>query len=115
MCLLRCMKDGLKKNICRVSNRSKLNKEVENLAERNANHIGVSLAYACRYWADHLSLVALPKNLTENCVRMVDEVVRTRLLYWIEALSLLGDIYVAMPSIAEVGHWYSVCLQRILH
>jgi len=85
------------------------------LAERNANHIGVSLAYACRYWADHLSLVALPKNLTENCVRMVDEVVRTRLLYWIEALSLLGDIYVAMPSIAEVGHWYSVCLQRILH
>ena len=110
VCLLQRMLEGLERNICRLDG-SRLNRDVKDLSGRMERYIGKPLAYACRYWAEHLSHV-LPTESSETLKQMVDRLIRTKLLYWIEVLSLLGDMGTANMSLARVRKWFSV---RRLH
>ncbi|KAG9030683.1 hypothetical protein FRB95_003644 [Tulasnella sp. JGI-2019a] len=51
---LRLMND-LKRNICQLTDPSKLNSEVDDMTDRIHRHIPHALQYACKHWADHLS------------------------------------------------------------
>ena len=105
--LLPQMTLGLRKNICRIDSR-KLNSEVEDLAERKEKYISIPLGYACRYWADHLSHIPPENNSNDELVQVLSEFIRTKFLYWIEVLSLLGHVKVAATSLDKARRWHSV-------
>jgi hypothetical protein len=110
ICLLQRMMEGLRKNICKFDG-FKQNGEVAYLNERRARYIGKPLTYACRYWAQHLSHVPPTESGNEVLAQRLDRFLQTKLLYWIEALSLMGDMATAETSLATVRRWFSVWLQ----
>ena len=111
--LFKRMMQGLRRNICRIDD-FKENKEVEDLAQRRERYIGNSLAYACRYWAEHLSHVS-PMKSAEELIHALNEFIRNKLLYWIEVLSLLGDMAIAVTALDKVRKWHLVSSGVIPH
>ena len=111
MSLFSHMKQKLKRNICDIDH-FKLNREVEDLGERKRKYIDGSLAYACRYWADHLECASKEDQHAIQLVGALDEFMRMRLLYWIEVLSLLGNMSIAVDGLRKAKLWFSV---RPLH
>lgn len=63
-----------------------------------------ALRYACRYWAEHLSLVEFDEEILEN-LRTFGF---TKILYWVEALSIIGELKSAGPSLRLVEQWLKV-------
>jgi len=57
------------------------------------------VSYSCQYWADHLVHTPSDKTL----IKAVEFVIYEKLLFWLEAMSLLGKTYEA-----------SLILRRIL-
>jgi hypothetical protein len=84
---LETMKD-LKRDICGIKNPSILNRKVGDLPVRITTCIPPHLQYACRHWAWHLSNAMFSDILLD----LMREFGLKYLLYWIEALSLLGDL-----------------------
>ena len=117
--LLQCMMDGLRKNICMLDRPGPSRKPTD-LVGRRAKYIDNLLAYSCRHWAQHVSHVSLTEG-TEELLRVklvcrLTKFMKTKLLYWIEALGLLGDMGVAGASLSSVREWLQqVCPLSLLH
>ncbi|KAG9031966.1 hypothetical protein FRB95_002047 [Tulasnella sp. JGI-2019a] len=65
-------------------------------------HISFALEYASKSWATHVS------NTPPGCKDIreyVETFVRTRLLFWLEALSLLGEAYNVEEMVQVVEFW----------
>lgn len=102
------MMESLKRNICEIDLFT-FNRDVEDLTDRTERFIGGSLAYSCRYWADHLVCASRDEVDIDRLVATVDTFVRTKLLYWIETISLLGCMEITVSALQKVRDWYSVC------
>ena len=106
--LLSCldlMKERLKKNICDLDDYAVLG-EVQDLSARRETCIGRSLEYACRFWTRHLA--SIPGNCPhiERLQEEIDVLFTGHLLCWIEALSTLGCLEVAVYAIDDIRQWY---------
>jgi hypothetical protein len=88
----------LRQDMCRITDYSKLNHEVSDLHERISRFIPLHIQYACRHWAYHLQHAEVNQDVLEH----LSEFCSTRLLNWIEALSLLGDLGNAAESLASI-------------
>ncbi|QRV96532.1 hypothetical protein RhiJN_24550 [Ceratobasidium sp. AG-Ba] len=98
---LDAMASGLRFNICGLETSGRLNRDVPDLEARVQTAISPSLAYACKYWASHLiksSDVTLEMPLRSF-------IFGAQLMYWLEALSLLGTLSVAPASLLHVEGW----------
>ncbi|QRW00933.1 hypothetical protein RhiJN_28951 [Ceratobasidium sp. AG-Ba] len=98
---LKVMESELKFNICNLETSDKLNRDVPDLNERVKNSISPQLAYACLYWSSHLAeaQVGILGPLLRRFLFSVD------LIYWIEALSLLGRFSVAPANLLRALKW----------
>ena len=85
---LRVLCNNLKRNMIGLPNPTTLNTEIENLPERILQSIPPFLQYSCRHWSWHLANA----KLSEDLLYQLKEFVNTRLLYWIEVCSLLGEL-----------------------
>jgi hypothetical protein len=108
--LLSCldlMKERLKRNICGLDDLVSLGK-VEDLPVSRKTHIGDTLGYACQFWTRHL--LEIPSNSSDvgEVHKAIDNFFTTLLLYWIEALSLMENLDVAVYSINNIGKWYTL-------
>jgi len=56
------------------------------------------VSYSCQYWADHL--VNTPSD--ERLMEAVKFVIYEKLLFWLEAMSLLGKTYEAYLTLRRV-------------
>ncbi|KAI9057822.1 WD40 repeat-like protein [Trametes sanguinea] len=97
---LRCLKlmqESLKYNICEVppKHHHLPNNEVPDLPARIAQRFPPALEYACRYWMHHLGSA----DIGEELLLALEEFCNTRLLYWLEALSLLGCVEIAVEAL----------------
>ncbi|KAI9060387.1 WD40 repeat-like protein [Trametes sanguinea] len=94
---LKLMQESLKYNICEVpSEHHHLpNNEIPDLPARIAQHLPPALAYAARYWMRHLGNA----EIGEDLLLALEEFCDTRLLYWVEALSLLGCVDIAVEAL----------------
>ncbi|KAI9057829.1 hypothetical protein FKP32DRAFT_1607004 [Trametes sanguinea] len=94
---LKLMQESLKYNICEVpSEHHHLpNNEVPDLPARIAQHLPPTLEYAARYWMRHLGNA----EIGEDLLLTLEEFCDTRLLYWVEALSLLGCVDIAVEAL----------------
>lgn len=106
--LLRCMNRDLKRNICGIDPFLH-NEEVQDLAQRNAEHISGALIYACRHWADHLDLMRIaPAAESATLTTSLSVFARGKMLNWIEALSLLGATSSAVSALEIATNWSAV-------
>ncbi|KAF7979327.1 hypothetical protein HWV62_42737 [Athelia sp. TMB] len=85
---LRTMKRLLCFNICKLETSYRMNRDIEDLSNRIEKFIPRSLAYACRFWAEHLSLA---KKDDQQILLLILDFFRNSFLYWLEAISLLGE------------------------
>ncbi|OBZ75608.1 hypothetical protein A0H81_05015 [Grifola frondosa] len=93
-CCLEVMK-GLKRDMCKLVDPSRLNTEVHDLPIRIAQCIPPYLQYACRHWTTHLVHAALSDEL----LSLLREFTSERLLFWIESMgSLASDIAVLISE-----------------
>ena len=106
--LLSCldlMKERLKKNICDLDDYVVLS-EVQDLSARRETSIGGSLEYACRFWTRHLASIPGNGLHVERVREAIDEFLTNRLLCWIEVLSIVGCLEVAVHAINDIRQWY---------
>ena len=100
MLLLRRCLDALRvlrRDICDIRDPSVLNVEVPDLSDRIAKAIPPYVKYACRHWAAHLPSNGLPDEVLDALVEFAEK----RLLYWVEACSLLGILRDAISALNE--------------
>jgi hypothetical protein len=109
--LFKCMMQNLKRDICEIGCLDE-NAEVKDLEERKMKYIGGSLSYACQYWAEHLSPISPLAVGADLVVGALREFVHSKLLYWIEVLSLLGKLSVVVASLMKARSWHSVRSQK---
>jgi hypothetical protein len=101
---LRMMNNLLKFNICHLESSYVRNRDVANLPARVKANIPEHLSYACQHFADHLINVKWSQNLQA----LVEVFLYKKLLFWLEALSLLGDTYPARTEISALQAWVGV-------
>ena len=102
LCVLR---EGLCFNICGLQSSYLLNSEVPDLAESVEAKIPPHLSYSCRFWAKHLQATKFDPVLAEH---VKDIVGNERILYWFEAMSLLGVFSNAAAALLSAGRWLQV-------
>jgi len=102
---LNVMKGGLKRNICELDDHVLLS-EVGDLSTRKTAYIGNTLEYACRFWTNHLMRITSSSLDVEEVFKAVDEFFKTCLLYWIEVLSLTGNLDIGVYAINDIQQWY---------
>ena len=99
------MKKCLKKNICDLDDYAILC-EIEDLSVRRETCIGSSLDYACRFWTRHLTNVPGQGSHATRVQEAIDEFFAKYVLYWIEVLSVMGHLGVAVYAISNIRRWY---------
>ncbi|KAJ3003036.1 hypothetical protein NUW54_g5515 [Trametes sanguinea] len=87
----------LRHNICEVNPKHHrlLNSEIPNLQEKIAWHLTSERQYAVKYWSYHLVHAEIDKQLMDALQVLCDD----HLLDWLEALSLLGCMDVAIAAL----------------
>jgi hypothetical protein len=104
LCLARMM-CSLKRDICGICDVTKLKTDIYDLDQRTAEHLPGALRYACQYWALHLLECSLEGTLLELTHKFLVKYV----LYWIEALSLVGELAGGITSLRAVSGKLAVC------
>ena len=99
------LRGGLCFNICDLQSSYLFNSEVPDLAERVKAKIPPHLSYSCRFWAKHLQATKFDLALAEH---VKDVIGNERILFWFEALSLLGVLGNAAVALLSVGRWLQV-------
>ena len=109
------MEKSLKRNICELDDYVVLS-EVTDLSARRDKHIGSSLEYACRFWTKHLSSVPGKGPGAEKIQEVIDKFFTKHLLCWIEVLSIVGHLGMAVNAIDDIRQWYiSVSYAQACH
>ncbi|CAE6418197.1 unnamed protein product [Rhizoctonia solani] len=97
-CCLHVMQRDLRFNICQLETSHLLNNQVPDLQLRIQTHIGPALRYACTHWIDHF--MASP---THSLIEVIKDFLKgPQLLYWIEVLSLLGRLDIAITGFSNL-------------
>ena len=102
---LNLMKQKLKRNICSLDDCVTLS-EVGGISEHRKKHIGDALGYACRFWAKHLMGVPTSGDNVEKVHEVINGFFKTQLLFWIEALIIMGNLDAAVYAINDIQQWY---------
>lgn len=82
------------------------NAEVENLSEMVYSTFHLAVRYGSSHWASHM---ALGSTSDPRVARGLEEFLRTRLIWWVEIMSLLGETKAAIKEVERAREWV-VCL-----
>ena len=91
--------DDLKFNICNLETSYLANNDIKDSCIDE--HIPSALLYACRFWDDHLGNVAFQTDLFGKLRTFFEE----KLLFWLEALSLTGNVGLALAACSALKVW----------
>ncbi|KAI9062736.1 WD40 repeat-like protein [Trametes sanguinea] len=88
---------SLKHNICEIDAKHDhlLNAEIPDLQNKISRHLRPAFQYACKHWSHHLSRAAFDQQLMEA----FGEFCNAHLLDWLEALSLMGCVDMAVEAL----------------
>ncbi|KAL4064787.1 WD40-repeat-containing domain protein [Scleroderma yunnanense] len=99
---LHVMREGLRFNICQLQSSYARNSEIADLEERVKSNITDYLSYSCRYWNNHVAETNFHARLATEVEAFLNH---ERVLYWLEALSLL-NVFNGVPSaLAAILKW----------
>ncbi|KAG8944147.1 hypothetical protein FRC03_002168, partial [Tulasnella sp. 419] len=114
---LNLMNSCLRRNICDITQNHVIpNADIPNLSAMLVEKVGFHLLYACRFWAIHLRHAHTENEFLRNALAVF---VNTKMMYWLEALSLSGRLDSALSSLKYATEWYqprmeSKSLKRIV-
>ncbi|KAF8578321.1 WD40 repeat-like protein [Ramaria rubella] len=97
--------DGLHFNICGLETSYLSNNDVDNLDARVKEAIYPALSYSCCFWEDHLHTVLKTDSCHEVMWQHIKDFFDIRVLYWVEALSLMNQVSIAHPMLQHVSEW----------
>jgi len=95
LCLRTLVSSQLHFNICSLESSIVKNVDIQATTKSTITRL---LSYSCQYWADHL--VNTPPD--EALMKTVKFVMYEKLLFWLEAMSLLGKTYEASLILRRV-------------
>jgi hypothetical protein len=102
----RVMKEELRFNICGMKTSYMRNDELRTHQALNEDAITAHLSYASRFGTDHL----VSTKVDEAIGGEVREFLHTRLLFWLEVLSLVEGMEIALESLLLIVKWSKVSL-----
>ena len=102
---LHLMEERLKRNICGLDDYAILT-EVKDLSTRQKEHIGDALEYSCQFWAKHLAEIPSGGHGVEEVHKAIDKFFTKHLLFWIEALTIMGCLGASVYAINDIQKWY---------
>lgn len=106
---LRIMERDLRENICKLSDLSKSNSQVQDTVDREVPR---GLQYCCRSWSTHLITGTQWSQRDPDIVRAVMASLRAfserQILFWLEVMSLTGAIAEATVMTRNVRMWLKV-------
>ncbi|GJJ10686.1 hypothetical protein Clacol_004913 [Clathrus columnatus] len=100
---LRTMSEGLRFNICDISNSHIRNIDDGGLPGQILSSISSQLSYSSRCWALHVSSTAFDSTLAEK----VEKFLHNCFLLWLEVLSLMKAVGGAAKSMSNLISWCS--------
>ena len=95
------MVEKLRFNICHLESSYLPNDQVPDLQSRIDRYIPLALNYACRFWDNHLELMTFEHGVFTKLRSVFEE----KFLYWLEVLSLTGNIGFATPALSSLAGW----------
>ncbi|KAF2690931.1 hypothetical protein K458DRAFT_398883 [Lentithecium fluviatile CBS 122367] len=98
-CLLDAMDSKLRRDMC---NLQKPGARIQEATGRIKGSILLQIAYACEYWIEHLSACPQDSHNVLSDDGKTHRFLQRHLLYWIEAMSLLNKIPVAIAAIQKL-------------
>ncbi|KAJ3038570.1 hypothetical protein HDV00_000500 [Rhizophlyctis rosea] len=104
---LRGLRDGLGYNACGLDT-TMIDSDVVGLEKRAREVIPEWVRYCCRYWVEHLAevgLTGMPED--DGLLELLDEVMKTKLLNWVEVSSITKQLDVAIPAMISFQSWCS--------
>ena len=104
---LNLMGERLKKNICNLDDYAILS-EVGDLHTRKRDYIGDALEYVCCFWTKHLLQVPNSGSQVEQVQKAIDKFFTTCLLFWVEVLSLIGNLSAGVYALDDIQQWYTL-------
>ncbi|KAG8890880.1 hypothetical protein FRB98_002898 [Tulasnella sp. 332] len=93
--------DDLKQNMCDLDP-ALLNSEVQNLEQRIRDSMSPGLRYACMHMPAHVSHVSTDSRVVMG---LVEEFAGSRLMFWLEGLSLMGRIRESVAMVTTIELW----------
>ena len=105
------MDRALQKNMCKLPD-GVANSDVGDLKERTERYINPTLRYACMSWHTHLvGLVDADKipSHTPTIIPTLRQFLETKLLCWLDVLSVLGAVRNAVEALQVTTDWLEVC------
>ena len=100
---LNILQTNLSRNICHLPRRLSHKSDVADLADRIDEHIAGHVLYACKYWATHVANATSSKELLQALRQFTD----SKLLEWIETMSVLSQLDVSVQGLEQVVSWFS--------
>ncbi|EJC98345.1 WD40 repeat-like protein [Fomitiporia mediterranea MF3/22] len=97
------IKNGLRFNICNLESSYVPNDQVPDLPDRIKVNIPAHLEYACLFWSQHLHEARFSHALLNE----LSELLNSRLLYWLEVMSLSEKVNTASPALLNAMNWVS--------
>ena len=103
---LEVMHNQLKFNICGLGTDLILNEDIPDRWKVVNAHISEELWYSCEFWTEHLSRC---ESLSSTMVPSAEELVcSTKILFWLEAMSLLDLVRRSEPILGECARIFAV-------
>jgi len=102
---LNIMARKLKRNICELEDYVSLS-EVKNLPTSRTTYIGDALGYTCCFWTKHLIMVPSSSPDVEEVHKAIEKFFTSHFLFWIEVLSLMGNLDDGIYAINDIEQWY---------
>jgi hypothetical protein len=108
-CCLKLMNEKLKFNICGLETSYLRNDEIPDLAHRIEKAIPPHLSYACLFWDQHLREDGFREDGVESALEELKRFLEDRLLFWLEVLSLMKEVWTAECGLDCAASWIEVC------
>ncbi|KIK13712.1 hypothetical protein PISMIDRAFT_118339 [Pisolithus microcarpus 441] len=89
-------------NICGLESSYLSNTEVADLPDRIKKNISPHLSYSCQFWSQHLEKTAFDIGLAQLVKALVGS---ERILFWLEAMSLMGRVGNAATALISAAKW----------
>ena len=105
---LKLMNQKLEKNMCKLPD-GVTNLEVVNLGERIRQCIGHDLQYACESWHEHLVNLCTVPTHAPKITSVLHQFLEEKFLFWVEVLSILGTMRVAIDALEVAAKYLEVC------
>ncbi|KAG8983921.1 hypothetical protein FRB94_007666 [Tulasnella sp. JGI-2019a] len=104
------MYESLTRDMCGIGSLPTLNSTVTDLHRRLQINIPLHLQYACSYWPLHLARAGLAESANKGVQKAVvlqladvfEKFVHTKMLCWLEIMSLLGRLDTVVPLLRVV-------------